>query len=79
MVNQSIVVSSSWALLANNVDYMLQVTSGVLLVKASATTPVDAVGAFKLVKGDVLTSTMLSGVIYVSAPLGTQAYVTYAV
>ena len=79
MINQAIVVSSSWALLANNVDYMLQVTSGILLVKASATTPIDTMGAFELVKGDVLTSTMLSGVIYVAAPLDTKAYVTYAV
>ena len=79
MVNDSTVVEEgTWVQISNDEDYMLQNNgNGLVLVKASASEPTDESASFKVPTGGVVTSVMLSGVIWVSAAKD-RSLVTYA-
>ena len=75
MTNTTLTVTDTWTQVSDNVDYMIQnVTQigsragsndGLVRVKASDVQPTDDSGAFELRYGDVLTSGMLSGTVWV--------------
>ena len=69
MTNSTKLLGSTWELIANDgEDYILQVTGdGEVLVKASATVPTGTEGAFTLSTKELITSQILSGVIYARA------------
>lgn len=71
------VTRDSWINIADNEDYIMQCKSdNTLLVKVGAE-PTDVAGALELVRGDILTSTILSGKIWVKA-LSDDVLIAYA-
>lgn len=79
MVSYSKVVNATeWFKISDDEDYILQNKGEqVLLVKASATEPVDSSASFEIDVDEVIGSTILSGVIWCKAAKKTTL-VTYA-
>lgn len=79
MVNTSItLVEDTWTLIASNVDYLAQNRSAEkILVKAmgSEVAPTNVEGAFEIVSGELIGSTILNGYIYAMCPSKTVALV----
>ena len=66
MTSEKLVLTeSTWVRISNEEDYFFQnIGSEAILIKASAGTPTDDNGSFILGNADVLSSTVLPGVIY---------------
>lgn len=79
MLNQQVIVSNTWSLVSDNIDYILQVTSGNVFVKADTSIPTVDLGSFELEKGHVINSQLLSGKIYVKAVGSNLAYISLAI
>ena len=77
----SIITNSTWVQISNSEDYVLQSKSKhadrVLLVKASATEPTTTDGAIELKAGEVIASTIFSGVIWAKA-VNADVLIAYA-
>ena len=79
MINQQIIVSDTWQLISDNIDYTLQVTSGSIYIKAASETPSTIVGSFELSNGQVISNQVLHGKVYIRTADNLLAYVSLAV
>lgn len=78
MVNNPIKLEANvWTVIADNVDYLLQNrTAEQVMIKASDTLPTNTSGSFVLENGELIGSTLLSGIVYAMSVK--ECYVTVA-